>query len=298
MGVSQTGGSRFATVEEVTTPHFASINSVLDEITVRYGLPDHTELNAARYPWSEGMLSTPAFYAARLWEYPFAISAADLHAGMKVADVGCGMTAFTIYLKEVSKCDVAGVDPDLFDADVKYLGHGVSHDFISRTGLKIVKGDFDRIPLETGSQDRAFCISVMEHVPPETQRRGMREMARILKPGGLAILTVDMSMFFELSRPLDLVWDSGLALVQPVDLGWPTRRFGMFSDEGLEGLPADVLGMVLVKEDRRVDTAYRGGEQAVSSIPAYLVPTLVPRSSQELTLRRRIRARLGRMLDR
>jgi hypothetical protein len=131
--------SRFATADEVRSPEFAAINKVLDQISVSFHLPDHADVNALRYPWSRGMLSTPEFYAARLWEYPYAILAAELVPGLKVADIGCGMTAFTIYLKEHAGCDVTGVDPDVFEAGVRYKGHGVSEEFVKRTGIKFLR---------------------------------------------------------------------------------------------------------------------------------------------------------------
>lgn len=252
---------------------FSSINKHMDEITVSYGLADHSDVNPERYPWSEGMLSTPAFYASRLWEYPYSIISADLKRGMKAADIGCGMTAFTVYLKEVAGCDVIGVDPDVFDSGVKYKAHGVSREFLDRTGLRVLRGDMDSLPLDTDSQDRVFCISVMEHVPPDVRRRGMQEIARVLRPGGRAVLTVDMSMWFELNRPLDLVWDSGLTLLSPIDLRWPTRRFGMFS-EGKR--PADVLGLTLAKEEHTVETEYRVNGNHVASVRGYQVPALIP----------------------
>ena len=266
--------SKFAIVDDVRSPAYAAIIKDLDELNTRYQLSDHTDLNASRYPWAVGMLSRPAFYAARLWEYPFAILTADLEPGMKVADIGCGMTAFTIYLKEHARCEIVGVDPDVFESGTKYYAHGVSQEFIERTGLNIVKGEFDEIPLPSDSQDRVFCISVMEHVAPDVRRRGMQEIARILKPGGKAILTVDVSMLFELNRPLGLIWDSGLTLVEPADLRWPVRRFGMFDSKQ----PADVFGMTLLKEDRHIETQYRSvNDEQVESVPAYRVPTLIPR---------------------
>lgn len=265
--------SKFATVDDVKSPQYASIIKDLNQLNARYGLSDHTDLNASRYPWSIGMLSSPAFYAARLWEYPFAILTADLEPGMKMADIGCGMTAFTIYLKDYAGGEIVGVDPDVFESGTKYYAHGVSQDFMNRTGLNIVKGDFDAIPLPSDSQDRVFCISVMEHVPPDVRRRGMQEISRILKPGGKAILTVDVSMWFELNRPLDLIWESGLTLVEPADLRWPVRRFGMFDSKQ----PADVFGMTLLKEDRKVETQYRTADNVpVETVPAYRVPTLIP----------------------
>ncbi len=285
--------SKFAVVDDVRSPEYLSINRDAGSLYTKFNLSDHTDLNAERYPWSAGMLEKPAFYASRLWEYPFAILAADLTPGMKVADIGCGMTAFTIYLKDVAGCDVTGIDPDIFDEGNKYFTHGVSQEFMQRTGLRILKGDFEAIPIETNSQDRVFSISVMEHVEPEVRRKGIQEIARILKPGGRAIITVDMSMTgFELNRPLDLVWDSGLMLLDSIDLRWPTQRFGLFSDSDL---PADVFGMTLVKENREVETKYRHADEKVETVPAHLVPTLIPRpAATARPLWRRVGGRLVR----
>ena len=289
--------SRFATFEEVRSPEFAAVIEVLDRISVNFELPDHSDVNELRYPWSRGMLSKPSFYAARMWEYPYAILAAELTPGLKVADVGCGMTAFTIYLKEHAGCDVTGIDPDVFEAGLRYKGHGVSEEFIKRTGIKFLRGDMTEVPLESDSQDRAFSISVMEHVPPDVRRRGMQELARILKPGGRAILTVDMSLWFEMNRPLELVSESGLNFCGLVDLRWPTRRFGMFSDDPVKGMPADVFGMVLLKDGGEVETFYRRGEEPVEAIAPYRVPTLIPQSdSGPQPLWRRIGGRIKREL--
>jgi SAM-dependent methyltransferase len=289
--------SRFATAEEVRSPDFAAVNEVLDRISVDFQLPDHSDVNELRYPWSRGMLSKPSFYAARMWEYPYAILAAELSPGLKVADVGCGMTAFTIYLKEHADCDVTGIDPDVFDAGLRYKGHGVSEEFIKRTGIKFLRGDMTEVPLESDSQDRAFSISVMEHVPPDVRRRGMQELARILKPGGRAILTVDMSLWFEMNRPLELVYESGLNFHGLVDLRWPTRRFGMFSDDPVKGMPADVFGMVLLKDGGEVETHYRQREEPVETIAPYRVPTLIPPSdSGPRPLWKRVGSRIKREL--
>ena len=289
--------NKFATAAEVRSAEFAAIIKRLDEISVAFKLPDHSDLNKIRYPWSAGILSQPAFYAARLWEYPFSILAAELSPGMKVVDIGCGMTAFTIYLKEHSRCEVTGIDPDVFEAGVKYRSHGVSQEFIEGTGIKFLKGDMTELPLENDSQDRAFSISVMEHVPPDIRRQGMQEIARILKPGGRAVLTVDMSMWFEMNRPLDLVWESGLNIYGTVDLRWPTERFGMFSDDPVKGMPADVFGMVLVKDGGAVETQYRVDNQPVETVPAYRVPTLIPPvDSTKRPLWRRLGGRIKREL--
>ncbi|HKS09213.1 MAG TPA: class I SAM-dependent methyltransferase [Pyrinomonadaceae bacterium] len=289
--------SRFATAEEVRSPEFAAVNKVLDQISVSFKLPDHSDLNELRYPWSRGMLSKPEFYAARLWEYPYAILAAELSPGLKVADIGCGMTAFTIYLKEHAASDVTGVDPDVFEVGLRYKGHGVSEEFIKQTGIKFLRGDMTDVPLESDSQDRAFSISVMEHVPPHVRRGGMQELARILKPGGLAVLTVDMSMWFYMNRPLELVYESGLNFHGLMDLRWPTQRFGMLSDDPVKGMPADVYGMVLIKDGGAVETQYRRDGEPVDTVSPYRVPTLTPPAfAGPRPLWRRIGSRIKREL--
>ncbi len=236
--------SRFATVEDVMSSEFMTINKVLDKITVHYDLPDHSDINAERYPWSVGLLSIPSFYAARMWEYPFAIISSELYPNMKCLDIGCGMTPFTIFLKEIAKVDIIGLDPDIFPSGIKYKGHGVSHEFIKKTSLRIEKGTIENIPFENSSFDRIFCISVIEHLPPDIARQGMFEIARVLKPNGRAILTVDVNLWSEISRPLDLLWDSGLLPLGEMDLKWPFKRFGIFCDKKQ---PADVFGMILYK---------------------------------------------------
>ncbi len=250
-----------------------SLVRILDKLTVEYNLPDHSDVNLERYPWSTSLLSTPAFYAARMWEYPFALLSAELVPGMRCADVGCGMTAFTVYLKGVAQCDVIGVDPDMFDTGIRYKGHGISREFLRRTGLKVVQSGMEAIALATGTFDRVFCLSVIEHLSPEVARRGVQEMARILKPGGRAILTVDVNMLSEISRPLDLIWDSRLVPLGGMDLRWPIRRLGNFCD-GKQ--PADVCGMILVKEDCAVETQYAGADAPARppSIPAYRIPVV------------------------
>jgi len=274
----RTAESRFASIEETLSEPFLAVARAIDELVVRYQLPDHTQLNRERFPWAEGILSEPAFYASRLWEYPYAILSAELQPGMKVADIGCGMTGFTPYLKDVAGCDATGVDPDLFEEGIKFGGHGVNQTFLRSTGLKVLRGGMEALPLEDESQDRVFCISVIEHVPHTIARRGMQEMARVLKPGGRAVVTMDVNMWSEINRPLDLVWESGLLLPGGLDLRWPKRRFGIFAD-GQQ--PADVIGFVLHKSAERVETQYRDEGERAEEVPLHLVPTLRPREDEK-----------------
>lgn len=269
--------TRFASVEDVMDEEFRSIWQELDRINVEYMLPDHWDVNRERYPWSDGLLNRPELYAARMWEYPFAILSAELKAEHKCLDVGCGRTPFTIYLKEISKCDVTGVDPDVFQAGIRHKGFGVSLEFVNKTGLKIKQGTFENLPFPSNSFDRVFCISVIEHIPRSIRSRGMQEIARVLKPGGRAIITVDINMHSEVTAPLDLIRASGLLPYGEMDLRWKFHRFG--NSGGKEPVPIDVFGMTLIKpNDYYVETDYSRGKK-VNTIEGSLIPTLCKPSS-------------------
>ncbi len=265
--------SLFATAEYAMSDAFVAITREMNDISHRYNLPDHADINRVRFPWAKGLLSAPEFYASRTWEYPFAVLSAELVPGMRCADIGCGMTPFTVYLREHAECEVVGVDPDVFGSGERYKCHGVSREFMGRTGLDIVQAAMTELPLQSDTFDRVFCLSVIEHVSADVVRRGVQEMARILKPGGRLIVTVDVNMHSRLGRPLDIVWDSGLLPVGEMDLLWPVQRFGVFCD-GKQ--PADVFGLILAKSDRLVHTRYAPAENCadVPKAPQHTIPVL------------------------
>lgn len=52
----------------------------------------------------------------------------------------------------------------------------------------MVQADLTRIPFDSESFDCLFCSHVLEHVPDD--RRAMKELHRVLRPGGWALLQV------------------------------------------------------------------------------------------------------------
>ncbi len=57
--------------------------------------------------------------------------------------------------------------------------------------INYIKGDFLKLPFDSSSFDVVSCVSVIEHMPRETQIIGVKEMARVVKPGGKLIITYD-----------------------------------------------------------------------------------------------------------
>ena len=263
--------SRFASIEEANSAPYARLNRALAEINAEFDLPDHAELNRAHYPWADGLFPGPQLYGSRLWEYPFALLAADLRPGLACADVGCGRTPFTIYLSRQPGIQVTGFDPDVTGDEVRSSAFGVNADFVRRTGLDIHACGMTRLEAPDNYYDRVFCLSVIEHLEASVARAGMREMARILKPGGRLIVTVDVAIDDALSEvdPLALIWESGLLVAGGVDLRWPRRRLGI----GYHGeRPADVFGMVLEKSGTEVESRYAEPGTSVSVIGSASIP--------------------------
>ena len=74
--------------------------------------------------------------------------------------------------------------------------------------------DIQDLPFEPSSYDLIVCSHVLEHVPDD--RRAMKELRRVLRPGGLALL----------QRPIDFEADSTVEDPDESDPDERTRRFG------------------------------------------------------------------------
>lgn len=248
--------SRFASEGEVFSPEFAHINDELLKLQAKYNLLDQTDLNTQRFQWASRISSKPVYYASRLWEYPFAILSADITEGMLVADVGCGNTPFTAYLSQLlSPKNVFGYDPDIIEEGSNGHSHfGAKMSYIKDLGINFFRDNIQKLSAPDDSFDIVFCLSVLEHIDNSSQKmRGVKELARIVKPGGKLILTFDLGINLPLNHIWDIIASSGLTPVG-IDLSWPQKRFVNYGG----GSSVDVFGLVLYKPD---DYIYRDCDQ-------------------------------------
>jgi ubiquinone/menaquinone biosynthesis C-methylase UbiE len=109
------------------------------------------------------------------------VDQADLRSGHRVLDVGCGTGTLIVMLKtRHPDVDVVGLDPDpkaLFRARRKAYGAKVS--------VQLDRGFSDQLPYPDGSFDRVFSSFMLHHLEPLEKDATLREVRRVLKPGGL-----------------------------------------------------------------------------------------------------------------
>jgi SAM-dependent methyltransferase len=110
--------------------------------------------------------------------------------GDRVLDLGCGggRHAFEVYRH--------GANVVAFDLDPSELGPVTgmfgamreAGEAGSQGGATAVSGDATAMPFGDGTFDRVIAAEVLEHVLDD--QRAMNELARVLRPGGLAAITV------------------------------------------------------------------------------------------------------------
>jgi ubiquinone/menaquinone biosynthesis C-methylase UbiE len=104
----------------------------------------------------------------------------QLHAGDRVLDIGCGTGTFAVLLKQkFPAVEVVGLDPDpraLSRARSKTQGAGVSVHFD--------QGFADAMPYPAGTFKAVFSSFMFHHLEHENRENTLREVFRVLQPGG------------------------------------------------------------------------------------------------------------------
>lgn len=104
---------------------------------------------------------------------------------LRILDIGCGSTPFFL-----AQCDVderVGMDQTVTDA---------VRDEWAAKGIRLVKQDLDvRVPLpfEDGYFDVVTLLAVFEHIAAEKLPTIIREIRRVLRPGGAFVMTTPAS---------------------------------------------------------------------------------------------------------
>lgn len=130
------------------------------------------------------------FARHHLRRYAYAWSELSSRRGTHL-DVGCGRGEFLGVLAETTDLDCHGVDPSEDDLAVCRQHHpDVPVDRVAPGAP---------LPFPAGSFDSASLLDVLEHVPSEDAL--VAELARVLAPGGLLVVTVPRRHVFSMLDP-------------------------------------------------------------------------------------------------
>lgn len=162
-------------------------------------------------------------------------------AGRRVLDVACGEGYGSALLAAVA-ADVTGVD---------IAEEAVSHArtaYAARPNLRFEQGSAAALPLPDATIDVVVSFETIEHLPATDQPRMLAEIARVLAPDGLLLLSapnpVEYSQARDYRNPFHLHEPARPELDALLAVGFPARRwhrqrryFGsaLWSDDGAGG---------------------------------------------------------------
>ena len=246
---------------------------IVDEMHAMMGIAPHPFGQHCRM--GHGRNRRAEIEAGKHMEYPWAIVNGDFRPGMTVLDAGCGRGIFQYYLARkgyrVSGCDIDGFRSRKL-LKLHRLAHGLhlapEPDLTSRLrrngrffGVDV---DYHIEPMQhltwpDATFDRVCSISVLEHIQPQSeQKKAIEELARVLKPGGRMLLTLDYTekpgtTKADAFSPADVERVIGWSGLKPVEKpvydvgGWEDylARFAKFN--GLPKFDYSFFTLVLVK---------------------------------------------------
>ncbi|MBS1964858.1 MAG: glycosyltransferase [Chloroflexi bacterium SZAS-1] len=113
----------------------------------------------------------------------------DLHDGESVLDCGCGMGVYMMMMSRLRNLNIVGVDGDVGRLE-----------WAEREGVdaRLSRVDIHTLPFADASFDKVLMTEVLEHIAED--RVAMREVFRVLKPGGTLALSVPHANY-------PLLWD-------------------------------------------------------------------------------------------
>jgi SAM-dependent methyltransferase len=105
----------------------------------------------------------------------------DVHGCKHILDAGCGNGRYSLYLLRTADPDATLTAFDLSEKMLERARRRLRSDRVT-----FAAADLTKLPYPDAAFDAAVCGWVLEHLPDP--RPGLRELARVLRPGGKLLL--------------------------------------------------------------------------------------------------------------
>jgi glycosyltransferase involved in cell wall biosynthesis/ubiquinone/menaquinone biosynthesis C-methylase UbiE len=163
-------------------------------VRYRNGTRPHASLNADDYAILDRVLRNEADTAYRrralmLLDY------LELKDGDRIFDCGCGFGFYSMMMSKLRRVNLIGLDGDVTRLQWAQREHNAA---------SFLSGDILQLPFPDGAFDKVLMTEVLEHLTDD--RKGLQEIFRLLKPGGVLALSVPNTNYPFWWDPINRVW--------------------------------------------------------------------------------------------
>lgn len=173
------------------------------------------------------------YLASKMLSDHYLASKVDLW-GKQVLNIGCAPHPIDeiMYVRKVKEWVASDINPNVINANQSLCAEELHPDIFRR--MRFETADATALKFADASFDVVFAMSSLEHIPGERWKDAMKEISRVLKPGGHAVITMSNKLNYAYYLWSKKVQRSGSAEFGFEECIYPWTMRSALVDAGLE----------------------------------------------------------------